>query len=198
MVLWLVTLWRVTWKAASRPVRSTSEYMAQLELLIQPSALTLTAILAATTVYYAYQTRQLVIESRLTREAEADAMSVARRMAERQRVQRAASALMGASSDLIATGSFLATALRARRVFRSRAIEPSMSAVVAATRAIDELRYLAPEHVLAAADRLLDAMLDFFALSSDGSRPRTLEASATRIGLAKQEMVAALAAMKGP
>lgn len=188
VAMWLAALWAATWRIGGQPVSSIGDVIAQAELFMAPTALTLTTVLAVTTIYYAYQTRQMVLEMRASREAEAAARTQAERLANYHRMRGAASALMGASSDLLATGTLLAELLRARRVFRVRVMEPSTQAIVAGTRAIDELRYLAPAEVTAAADSLLDTMVNFYGACTRGARAHELRGIAGTMGQEKQAL----------
>ena len=184
----LGVLCSVAWTIAGKPARTTADLVSQAQLLLAAAGQVLTAVLVGTTIYYAVQTKNLVLESRAARQSDGLARAAAHRESEARRIEGAAAALVGASSDLIAAGTMLATLVQRRRVWRLRAVEPGMQSLVSASRALDELRYLAPGPITEAGGRLLDAMLAYFRQAAAGASPQGLEAVAGQLYGEKQRL----------
>ena len=165
----LVLLMSIVWTIASRPVRTTSELVAEAQLLVAGASIVISAVLAGTTIYYARWSRNLVLETHETRIAEqAHREGIARRETHQQLVA-ATSALVGCASDVIALGSVLSILIRARRVWRLRRVELAMQPVIAASQAIDRVRYVASADVLEAAHELFDQIVEYFHAASVGA-----------------------------
>ena len=165
LVLLIVTVWTI----AGRPVRTTTELVGEAQLLVAGAGIIVSAVLAATTIYYARQARELVLETRHTRVADQQFRDIAARKQDQQQLVAAASALIGSASDLLDIGSRLATLIRHRRIWRIKQIELAMQPVVAASKALDRMRYVAPAEVMHAGENLFDQITAYFGAASSGA-----------------------------
>ena len=110
----LLGVCRVIWGLLEVPTSSTGELVSQGQLLIALVSVILTAVLAACTTYYAWQSRALVVEARRSRQSQ-DAEAVrSRQAAEMWRLHGATAALHGAGLDLLRTATLFATDRRLR------------------------------------------------------------------------------------
>src|SRR4051812_9668993 len=85
IVLFLLVV--IVWTIANRPARSTSELVAEAQLLVAGAGILISAVLGGTTIYYARQARELVVETREARKTQqAHRDAAAREQRDRQLV----------------------------------------------------------------------------------------------------------------
>lgn len=185
-------LWEIMVLVARQPADSVSDLAAQGQTVLGFANTVLALVLVLATLYYACQSRNLVKEARSTRLAEQAARDEELRRDWARRIEGAANALVGASGDLVRHGVVLAVLLRRRRLFRVTRGEAAMQPVTAASRALDELRYLAPGRVSDAGEQFFDTLVAFYQAATAGSpqaRLDTLSRAMHRAKLSFQEAV---------
>ena len=157
----------------------------EAEHLLAAINVILVATLVATTVYYAIQTRALVEEARATRRIEERRAREERKADLARRTEGAATALVGAANDVVGIGTKISTLIRYRRIWRVGSIDPLFIAVISASKALDQLRYLAPGPASEAGGILFDETLEFFGAAINGANDEKLRGIAERMAKAK-------------
>ena len=172
VIVVMVALWVVIWKVLGVRTNSAGELASQGQLLVSLIGLVLTVVLVTCTLYYAWQSRALVLESRLMRTSQEQATSHAAETTRLRQLQGATAALHGAGLDFLQTALWLAVHRRYRGLWRTRQGEPVFTALGALSKAVHELRYIAPDEILAIANDLHAQALDAFGtLTSRQHRP---------------------------
>lgn len=160
----------------------------ETDRLLAATNVILVAALVATTVYYALLTRELVEETRLAREEATTLMHEERRLTAERHLARVISSLTGAANDVVGIGTKFAVLLQHRRVWRTRAIEPLLAPVVAASKALDDLRLIGEHSATSAGEHLFDEIIEFFGLATSGAGEGRLREQAESIAAAKQSL----------
>ena len=182
------TFFALAWWVAGRPVSSTGELAAQAQLLGSAVALLLSEAVAGTTIYYAVQTRELVVETRRARLEDQRAREIAASRDRARRVEGVGTALLGAANDAVGAGSTVATLVRLRPRTAFDHLQPLTATVSAVSRALEEVRYLEPGKLADAGSDLFDVVMEFFTAATNGSDAEDLQAIAERVRHAKDEV----------
>ena len=175
----------VAWRIAGQPVKTTGDLLGELQALVAVAQLIVAGVLAATTIYNALQTWQMVVEMRKSAAEDERARQDQVRREQTQSIEGAANALIGATSDMVGAGTLLSSLLQFRRVWSVRPMVPLNTALVAMSRALDQLRYRSPGPVADAAGQVSDVAMEFYGAAGDRKRRLELETLARRIHQAK-------------